>query len=517
MKIPVDNCGELGLALDIYPQELAPNGWSAAKNFRFRDGFAEKFSGEAAVYGTPVVQPYHLTNFLSTAGYMWVYAGLQKIYAVDTSFVHSNITRQTSGSDVNYTGTAKDKWNGGVLSGVVILNNGVDYPQYWPGSGLMQALPNWPVNTYAKIMRPFRNYLVALNVTKNGNNYPHLIKWSHHADPGTVPTVWDVADATKDAGEYDLADDQTELVDGLGLGDQFIAYKRSGYYSVQYIGTPFIFRFQKISGLYGGALAVNCVTEFPGGHFVLGPGDVYVHQGGAPQSVIDAKNRKWLFKQLDSDNRVLSFVTQSPLANELWICFPQQGDSFCTLALVFNWKYNTWGIRELPYVTHAAQGSVNYQPGKLWTDMIGTWESAQLSWDQNLSQLSIQNTMLASPSKGKLYAVETTSQFDGTDFQSYVERKHLRFEKPDTVKLLKQVRPLIEGPLGSTINIYVSSSYDQTADPVQHGPFPFIIGQNQKIDCHVTGRMLGVRFEATGSFPWRLKRYDVDVTEIGEY
>lgn len=511
--ISVDECGKIGLVRDAYSQELVPNAWTNAKNFRFREGYAEKVLGHTAVYSTVQVPIHHLLNVLLANGSTWVYSGLQRIYAVDPNFIHTDITRESG----EYTGGVTNKWTGGVLSGIVILNNGVDVPQFWPGTGKCQDLTAWPEGTLCKVLRPFRNYLIALNVTKGANKYPHLIKWSHAADPGTVPSTWDQTDTTKEAGEYDLADEETELVDGLTLGEQFIAYKRSGFYSVQYIGAPFIFRFQKISSLFGGALAANCVTSFPAGHFVLGPGDVYVHQGTAPESVIDTKNRKWLFRQLDGDNQARAFTTISPVSNELWVCFPQVGDEYCTLALVWNWKENTWGVRELPEVLHAASGSVNFVQGQTWSSINSEWDAQEAGWDQNVNSSSIVNTLMGGPNLSNLMAIDLGTRFDSAAFDSYVERDNIRFDDPRTVKLLKQVRPLIEGPFGNTINVYVGTSYDQTASPVWEGPFPFRIGIDQYIDCHVTGRMLGVRFQAEGDFTWRLKRYDVEVEVLGMF
>lgn len=511
--VAVDNCGEIGLVRDAYSQELKPNAWTDAKNARFREGYAEKVLGHIPTYGTVLEPPYHLTNVLLSSGSAWVYASPQKISVVNSSFVHSDITRASG----PYTGADDDKWTGGVLSGIVVLNNGIDVPQYWPGTGLCQDVPEWPSNYRCKVLRPFRNYLMALNVTKDTTPYPHLIKWSHVADPGTMPSTWDPTDETKEAGEYDLADEETALVDGLTLGEQFIAYKRSGYYSVTYIGAPFIFRFQKISSLFGGAFGANCVTDFPGGHFVLGPGDVYVHQGGRPESVIDAKNRKWLYRQLDTTSQLRVFTTISPLANELWVCFPQEGDTYCTLALVWNWKYGAWGVRELPNVLHAAPGSINYVPGKTWDTYEGAWSGTDLAWDQGVNSTAVINTLLAAPGETSLLAIEYGNLFNTTAYETFLERDNIRFDNPSTVKLVKEVRPLIEGPVGSQVDVYVSSSYDQTASPTWYGPFPFFIGVDQKIDCHVTGRMLGVKFQTSGDFPWRLKRYEMEIEEIGRY
>jgi hypothetical protein len=201
----------------------------------------------------------------------------------------------------------------------------------------------------------------------------------------------------------------------------------------------------------------------------------------------------------------------------MYVCFPQQGDEFCTLALVWNWKYNTWGVQELPNVMHAGTGSINYEGGKLWSTITENWPGTQLSWEQNLSTNAVTSALFASPEDTRLYAFSVGTLFGAAPYESYVLRDNIRFDKPDTVKLVKQVRPLIEGPVGSSIDIWISAAYDQTADPEWFGPYPFTIGVHQKIDCHVIGRMLGVKFVATGDSTWRLKRYDLIVQEIGMY
>ena len=47
---------------------------------------------------------------------------------------------------------------------------------------------------------------------------------------------------------------------------------------------------QRISG-DAGLIGPNCVVAFPGGHFCVGQGDVYVPEGGPPRSVIDVRMR----------------------------------------------------------------------------------------------------------------------------------------------------------------------------------------------------------------------------------
>ena len=156
-----------------------------------------KFTGHSPVFDLPSVAPYWAMAVPIQSEVFWLYMGLAKGYTVQQSGTHSDITRAAG----DYTGAATDKWNGGVLGGIPVITNGVDAPQSWsPVSASQQLidLPNWPANTSCRIIRPFKNFLVAFNITLSSTVSPYKIKWSNPADPGSVPSSWDHPDATKD-------------------------------------------------------------------------------------------------------------------------------------------------------------------------------------------------------------------------------------------------------------------------------------------------------------------------------
>jgi hypothetical protein len=86
---------------------------------------------------------------------------------------------------------------------------------------------------------------------EGGTPYPFMVKWSSLAVPGALPSTWNEADATQDAGEFDLAEGQDPIVDGLGLKDSFIVYKESSTWALDYIGGAFILKSRKVSGMSG--------------------------------------------------------------------------------------------------------------------------------------------------------------------------------------------------------------------------------------------------------------------------
>ena len=131
----IDNCG-VGLNSDLTPEELGSGVWSAVENMRFRNGYAEKFKGSKQAFTTPVITPYFLTPYTTTTKRYWVYAGLTAIYADDG-------TTQTNITGTAPTGAIDDRWTGGSLNGVLVLNNGKDVPVFWGGTGTAATLTGW--------------------------------------------------------------------------------------------------------------------------------------------------------------------------------------------------------------------------------------------------------------------------------------------------------------------------------------------------------------------------------------
>ena len=62
------------------------------------------------------------------------------------------------------------------------------------------------ITVLCKSMRAFRSFLIALNITTDGVNFPRVVKWSTEAATQTLPTSWNETLSTVDAGEFELAD-----------------------------------------------------------------------------------------------------------------------------------------------------------------------------------------------------------------------------------------------------------------------------------------------------------------------
>lgn len=512
--ITIPMAGQYGVIKDQPPHELPINAWSDAANVRFRENGAERFKGEKSPFAAPAVTPYWLQQYNANNKRWWVHAGLNALYADDGS-TRTNITPASAP-----TGAIDDRWTGGVLNGVLIANNGVNVPISWGGTGVAVNLVNWPATTRAAVIRPFKNFVVALDITKNvgttNNRFQHMVKWSHPAVPGALPDSYDETDLTKLAGELDLAEDPSLMVDALPLGDALIIYKESSMWSMTQTGsaeTPF--RFQRLPGSVG-ALARGCIANTDVGHVVMTPGDVVVHTGQGPRSIITGVLRQWIFNQIDSTNRKRSFLVTNPPANEVWVCFPELGKAACTMAAVWNWVTNTWAIRPLNNVTYGAVGQIDYNILSTWAAAGDSWNDAVNAWNQD--ELSpAQSRLLTTHATPAIRAVDVSAKFDGAVFTSKLERIGLAFDKPDQVKLLKSVYPRIDAAKGTKVQIQVGGTNDTEVAPTWSDPVVYTVGQTYKADAFASGRFIAIRYQSLDNQPWRVRSYDVDVQMQGMY
>jgi len=304
----------------------------------------------------------------------------------DNAIVTPNGSTDTADEDYDANTTTR-RWTATNLNGIVIATNGYDTPQMWPLTGglpdkthPMIELSNWPATPTASIsgsalqkcsvIRSFRTFLVGLNWQRTDPE-PRLVKWSTEASYYSAPNTWDEADATLDAGEYELADTPGEIVDGLPLGDSFIIYKNDSIYIMNYVGTPYIFSFKLLNPNIG-CLTKNAVAEFEGGHFFMGNSDFYLNDGQSIKPLLPDKLRRAVFDEINAGDVsnpswMKCFVVADHLHTEMLACYPSDNSTIVNKAVIWNWRANTFSFRDLPTTSHIASGIMAVFPaGQKW-------------------------------------------------------------------------------------------------------------------------------------------------------
>jgi len=526
MLIDVTPAGQYGVVKDPMPRELPINAWTNARNVVFRDGAAVKSKGEIEVYSPTAVKPYYLIPFVTPVHQFWLYCGLSAIY------VHDGSSATDLSKVGGYNATVGEKWTGGVLSGVVVVSNPNDNPQYWGGdTGVKFAdLTNWPpsgVTTMrCRVLRPHLNQLIVGDVTKDSTRYPQLVKWSSVADPGTLPDSWDETDPTKLTGEKDLADTPGHVVDMMSMGQVNVVYKEDAVVAMTYVGRTFVYNFEYLSRAFG-IFAPHCVTQVysPIRQIALGYDDVVQVEGRSIKSILRGKLRQWLFNTVDNDNLKASFVVANDETQEVWVCFPESGESECTLALVYNVREDKWGVRELSSVVHAARGVLDTGASPSFIDGMTTTVIDEMMTiiDEREYNPTIRRLVQASAANSKLLMAEYGEQMNGADMSCSLERTEIGYvldrygnllRDATSWKLLKRIMPRFTGT--GTVQVYVGGQSEAGGSITWHGPWSFEIGVDESIPVWIPSyRLHSIRFESSGNQAWKLEGYLLELELTG--
>ncbi len=517
-RVNIDTLGLGGVNRDEKPHTLDLALWSDLVNVRCLDGCIQSIGGREQVFGTLTVAPYFIIPISTGAATLWVWAGLTDVSVYDSAEVE--ITR-TSG---DYAATGAKDWNGTILGGILVLNNGIDLPQYWatPTTGTKLAdLPNWNSAWRAKVIRAFKQFLVAINITKSGTNSPHMVKWSHLADPGAVPASWDETDATVDAGESELPDVESgTLQDALALRGELLLYKEGSIWRMRFIGGQNIFGFDEYLTT-AGVLTHRCVGLLGTGnrHFVVAQDDIFVHDGSSePESILSKRMRRYLFNVIDPSNYAESFVFANPRFQEMWFCYPSSGVSSPDMALIYNYKTGAVTEAEVDFVA-AAVGPVA-QADSDWDSDTGAWDDDLTAWDETLRR----RVLVAKPSATKVLQMDQGNTFDGTVVECRAQRLGLGMvgEKRDGTPIVdfqqrKMVTRLYPRMEGGPVDIRLAAQ-DELGGAARWTSAASFDPTSQKfIDRIIEGAAIGVEYRSQADVAWRLEGHQFLLELTGEF
>ena len=377
------------------------------------------------------------------------------------------------------------------------------------------------ITTYAKSMRAFRSFLVALNITQNDISFPRVVKWSTEAGIQNIPQSWNETTSTVDAGEYELADTKGDILDGLQLRDTFMIYKEDATYSMTYVGTPFIFSFRQLSPTIG-AIAKNCVAEFDGGHAIFGKGNFYINDGQRLKPILPQKLKEYVFTELNGAHIDKCFVAADYGRTEILFCFTSDDapTNHPDRAVVWNYITNTFVIRGLPDTAHMGYGNVgNPTTLSTWALVATSWDTITGPWTMSYD-LQDKVLLFADPGNTKLYRDRSGNQEDTTDMVSYVERSGLTMDeqgRPDTtmVKHISSIWPKMTTSSDNTINVYLGTQMSTDGGITWKAPVTFDPNEQSKVSVRGTGKLYAVRFESTTNMTWELDGYAIEVSNVG--
>ena len=501
---------DAGFVPDLPGYDLPPGAWTNSLNVRYRDGALEKCPGYTQTLGELSCTAIWAASMSDQATSYWVYGSNTVMYATDGT-THADITGTLSLSatdDLGYTG--------GAFHGYLVVSDGVVAPQTWiPGLGNnLTSLSSWPAIT-CEVIRPWRDFLIALRIKESAVLNPRLMRWSDVAPKGALPGSWDYTDPTNQSGIKEFGETQDGLQDCAGLRDSLIIYKTNATWVADYVGGADVLGFRQLFS-QSGLLTQDCIGQLPGGHAVLTGDDIVFHDGNSARSLLDRRARRWFFNRVDLTNYKRSFVAADYRNREMYFCVPEQGRDRASLALVWNWAEDT--LHPFDLGTPKTFGAVGAIPGTgtVFDSDSTLFDGDQVPFDIELVSPFKQGLMLFDSGFTKAHLMGSGETYNGTEMSVYAERLgHPLTTDLAAMKRIWRIYPKLTGTAGTTVRFWISVRESLAHDYAYTGPHLFTIGTDQWIDLRVDGRVIDLRFEYSGVGTFRFFGFDVDYEDAG--
>lgn len=224
-----------------------------------------------------------------------------------------------------------------------------------------------PVNVRAGIVESFGNLLVAGDLTEtDGSNIIRrlsgVVRTSDLAVPGSLPNNWNpFASGVSTADEFTLSETNV-IQDMKSLQGNMYIYSTDSIHVMRLTGNSKApVSFAPVTDEYG-CLVTGAIKEYDGKHFVVGSNDIYVFSGnpGTIQSLAQGRVKEYFYNNLNPIHERQMFILQNHQELEIWLCYPTLSSTGgeCDEALIWNYRDNTWTIRELNAVASGDVGPI---------------------------------------------------------------------------------------------------------------------------------------------------------------
>jgi len=508
---------------DLPDEYIPPDQYTNGENIIFRNARLNRAGGLESVWQdvNPFgFAPIHLLYAPYQGTGYWIMCTEDKVQLTD-GVTHTGITPAGGLQAVGY-----NEWTSAELNGLPVLNNGRDAPIYWDGNTANPCapLPDFPASTVCYSLRPFKFHLIAMNIDGPGGLDDTLLLWSDAAAPGQVPQSWTAA-TDSEAGNNVLGDETGPIIDGLALREDFIIYKQRSVYVMAYVGGLEVMSFRKLF-TNRGIFSRNCVAEHQGFHYVLGDGDLYVHDGQTMKSIADNRIRETLFALIDPVHYLNSYVVVNKDQNEVYFCVPSGGLPEPRTAVVYDIDTDSWGLRDIPSCTHAASGIVNVAaipPTVLeWDDASDPWLSYNRRWNESSQTLGTVNdgVLFAQPSGyngPNVLFLDADVLSNGLTVDARIDWLTKDLGTPGVVKLVRKVWPRFSNVAsGDEFTIKVGGQIE-LGDAIAFQEYTFTIGESNSVDVTVPGKFISIQIESAIDRVWTLTGFGIEYETLGGY
>lgn len=534
--LPIRNLGSLGVLTDPNPYNIPVTGFTSGNNIRFDEGKVRRSPVFRTVKDSLGVDPRAVFGIVPNSGFDTV------LFVSDDFTINEYSNGTVTDRSGSITASSDPRpFSISSLADVVYVNRPDRVPVFRLPNGTDFAdLTNWDSTWKAEALRPFGDFLLALNLTEGSTAYANRVRFSNLVTANAIPDTWDATDTTKSAGFNDLVQMQTAIVDGAELGSNFVIYSSTEAILMEFTGGQLQFSFRKLFSDEG-VINQNCVVEVEGQHYCFGTHDLYVHDGNSKQSICDERVRQFVFKGLNIKNSDRCFVQHNKQLSEIYFCY-QSGDSLvsfadtarCNRAAVYNYKNNTWSFMDLPNVSSGTSANVNTV--STYGASTGTYDNIGGSYYDQSDSFDRHTLMVGSSDSGnslsssKIYGLDLADEGSmayNVDTEAtkapFVERTGLDLDEVnqpiDGYKVITRMLPqfFTKNVSNTNITIEFGASDIPNNTPTYTTTSTFNMATDYKVDSRASGRYLSYKFSLGDSDykDFELSGFDLDVTTTG--
>ena len=236
-----------------------------------------------------------------------------------------------------YTGGADSRWSLTQFGNVSIAANDAQVIQASNGSGAFADIAGAPI---ARVVFSVGDFVMALN-TSDGTFGDQGDRWwccgiFNHAT--WAPSI------TTQANSGRLVQGGGDLLAGLALGKQAVAYKAKAMFLGTYVGGEAVWQWEPVPGEQG-VVGPEAVCDANGLHVFVGEDNIWVYDGVRAQPFGQDEIRQFFFDNSSPAFRFRTVVRYERQNNRVWIFFPGTSttDGTPDTTLVVHMGTRRWG------------------------------------------------------------------------------------------------------------------------------------------------------------------------------
>ena len=368
-----------------------------------------------------------------------------------------------------------------------------------------------------------------------------MVKTSSIPTAGTVPSSWDQTNPATLATENILTKMEGAIIDACPLGQDLVIYGQREAWLMHADNSSFVYSYTKLP-FKKGALNNNCSVEHDGKNYVFGIDDIWMHDGNSEVSLLDKKNRDFIFGSLNAQQATRCFVAHNQRLNEMYFAYvsgdgyvnfsTQNGIDGCNRQAVLNLTDMTWTFDDIPSAFSACStviaNSVSYATvTTTYTTMGGSYQDQEDGFKRTMAYVGSVNATYSLTTS--LYALDPYGVGSSVGYPvcvpatgpRFIERIGLDLDQLNIelrgYKVVSSIFPQARLGLGAS-NLMIAagaSDYMSPTAPTYSAYMPYDGFDNYKLDFNVAGRWLAYKCLFADYRELTITGFDFDLKTTG--